>query len=74
MTPTQALAPFVNNPGYFHHFKDYCKERIDYFKTRLETEKDRDTILAYQGSIKELRRMLDLYEIVQQEVKGPSNG
>lgn len=70
MTPVKALAPFVNNPKYFSAFKDFCLDRIEYFKTRLETEKDRDTILGYQGSIKELRRMLELYDIVQQEVKG----
>ena len=71
MTPTTArfLGPVVKGK-HFAALKDYANERIQWHHKQMEDEKDVEKIRAYQGAIRELKRILTLDVEAEQIAKG----
>lgn len=61
----QLYIPLVKDHKTFEAIKDYATHRIEFFKTRLETEKDLEVIRGHQACIKEMKKLIGL----QDEVK-----
>ena len=66
---TNALGVITHQIKTWSALEDYANQRISYYRQQLEQAENIESVLKYQGAIKELRRILQLKEIVEQSRK-----